>query len=114
LRQDRAQEDAALEQERISSDEEVMDERQARERALANLLRLEREHTDERLFIERARGDDALAARDDFLGMVSHDLRTLWAALRSAQSCSFATPPTATLASALGRRQRRPSVSWRE
>jgi signal transduction histidine kinase len=77
LRQDRAQEDAALEQERFSSDEEVMDERQARERALANLLRLEREHTDERLFIERARGDDALAARDDFLGMVSHDLRTL-------------------------------------
>ena len=77
LRQDRAQEDAVLEQERFSSDEDVMDERQARERALANLLRLEREHTDERLFIERARGDDALAARDDFLGMVSHDLRTL-------------------------------------
>jgi len=77
LRQDRAQEDAVLEQERLSSDEKVMDERQARERALANLLRLEREHTDERLFIERARGDDALAARDDFLGMVSHDLRTL-------------------------------------
>ena len=77
LRQERAQEDAVLAQERLSSDEEVMDERQARERALTNLLRLEREHTDERLFIERARGDDALAARDDFLGMVSHDLRTL-------------------------------------
>jgi signal transduction histidine kinase len=77
LRQDRAQEDAVLEQERLSSDEKVMEERQARERALSNLLRLEREHTDERLLIERARGDDALAARDDFLGMASHDLRTL-------------------------------------
>jgi signal transduction histidine kinase len=77
LLKERAQEDAVLEQERHFSDEKVMDERQARERALASLLRLERDNTDERLMFERTRGDDAMAARDDFLGMVSHDLRTL-------------------------------------
>ena len=45
--------------------------------ALASLVALEREQTDERLLIERARGDADLAVRDDFMGMVAHDLRTL-------------------------------------
>lgn len=77
LRLERAQEDAATQQERFTADEHASDERQERIRALANLLRFEREQTDERLLIERARGDAALAARDDFMSMVSHDLRTL-------------------------------------
>ena len=77
LRQERAQEDAVLERERLTIDEQVTDEREERTRALASLLRLEREQTDERLLIERARGDAALAARDDFLVMVSHELRNL-------------------------------------
>ena len=46
-------------------------------RALASLLLFEREKTDQHLLIERARSDESLSARDDFLGMVSHDLRTL-------------------------------------
>jgi signal transduction histidine kinase len=73
----RSREDAALEQERLTADDKVTDEREERMRALANLLRLEREHTDEQLLIERTRGDAVVAARDDFMGMVSHDLRTL-------------------------------------
>ncbi len=77
LRQERAQEDATVEQDRVIADEVLMDERQDRTRALANLLRIEREQTDERLLIERARGDADLAMRDDFMGMVAHDLRTL-------------------------------------
>jgi signal transduction histidine kinase len=77
LRQERAQEDAAVEQGRLTADETLTGERQERTRALANLLRLEREQTDERLLIERARGDADLAMRDDFMGMVAHDLRTL-------------------------------------
>jgi signal transduction histidine kinase len=77
LQNERAREDAALEHERRVADEEVSEARQDRIRALANLLRLEREQTDEQLLIERGRGDAMVAARDDFLAMVSHDLRTL-------------------------------------
>jgi len=62
----------------------LRDERRAadilrrRERAALNaLLPLEREKTDLFLLTERARSDDALAHRDDFMGMVSHDLRNL-------------------------------------
>jgi signal transduction histidine kinase len=77
LRRERAQEDAGVEQDRVTADEMLTDERRDRTRALANLLRLEREQTDERLLIERARGDANLAVRDDFMGMVAHDLRTL-------------------------------------
>ena len=41
------------------------------------MLTLEREKTDRYLLTERARSDDALANRDDFLGMVTHDLRDM-------------------------------------
>lgn len=77
LRHERAQADDTVRQERLSADEELTDERQARRRALAHLFVLEREQTDERLLVERARGDRALAARDDFMVMAAHDLRTL-------------------------------------
>lgn len=76
---------AAVEQERALEDRQVRteraeaDERLRRQRAatLARLLPIEREKTDLYLLTERARSDAALANRDDFLGMVSHDLRDL-------------------------------------
>lgn len=74
---ERSREDATLQLERVASDEKLQQEREARKRALASLLRLERETTDQHLLSERERSDEALSARDDFLGMVSHDLRTL-------------------------------------
>ncbi|MFY0574961.1 sensor histidine kinase [Cystobacter fuscus] len=74
---ERLQEDASLRQERTTSDEKLREERAARKIALESLLRLERETTDQHLFLERSRADEVVAARDDFLGMVSHDLRTL-------------------------------------
>jgi signal transduction histidine kinase len=77
LRLERAAEDATLRRERFTADEKQVEERRGRIRALASILQLERGQTDERLLVERARGDAALAARDDFLGMVSHDLRTV-------------------------------------
>ncbi len=46
-------------------------------RALKGLLPLERERTDRPLLTERLRSDEALSNRDDFLGLVSHDLRDL-------------------------------------
>jgi signal transduction histidine kinase len=77
LRQARAEEDAAVQHGRHIADAALTEQRQTRARALSSLLRLEREQTDEQLLIERARGDAALAVRDDLMGMVSHDLRTL-------------------------------------
>jgi signal transduction histidine kinase len=74
---ERVVEDEALRRERASEDEVIRLERQLRARALSSFLAVERERTDFDLLTERARSDDALANRDDFLGMVSHDLRNL-------------------------------------
>jgi len=74
---ERAEEDRIWAAERATEDERIHVEREERQRALNELLRLEREATDERLLIERAHADETIATRDDFLGMVSHDLRTL-------------------------------------
>ena len=77
IEKERALEDALLERERAAADESLR-----RERAmLAALLPLEREKTDRYLLTERARSDDALAHRDDFLGMVSHDVRNILSAM---------------------------------
>jgi signal transduction histidine kinase len=73
---ERSEEDRVVAEERYAVDEQLHAERDGRERALASLLRYEREATDEKLTVERSRADLALAARDDFLGMVSHDLRS--------------------------------------
>lgn len=74
---DRKAEDQALRKERAAADRAVHREREASARLLTRLLPLERDATDQYLLTERARADDALATRDDFLGMVSHDLRDL-------------------------------------
>jgi signal transduction histidine kinase len=74
---ERAVEDMALQAERASADEIVQNERAEAARILARLLPLEREQTDRTLLTERARSDAALSNRDNFLGIVSHDLRDL-------------------------------------
>ena len=70
-------EDATLSSERAAADTTLRREREARAHMLTRLLPRERDATDQYLLTERARSDDALATRDDFLGMVSHDLRDL-------------------------------------
>ena len=74
---ERAGADDVLQGERLLADESVRREREERSRALASLLHLGREETDEHLLAERGRSDEALSTRDVFLAMVSHDLRTL-------------------------------------
>ena len=73
----RAREDEALDAMRAKADEVLRAERAASARLLVRLLPLERDQTDQDLLTERARADTALSNRDDFLGMVSHDLRNL-------------------------------------
>lgn len=77
VNRERVVEDATLREERAISDEKLGEEREGSRRALASLVASEREATDQHLLIERTRSDETLAARDDFLGMVSHDLKTL-------------------------------------
>ena len=74
---ERVLEDKALRLERSQADEALSQDRDKRARALSRLLPLERDKTDLYLLTERARSDDALAHRDDFLRIVSHDLRNL-------------------------------------
>lgn len=77
LAEERVLEDEALQDERASADEILRRERYENARVLSRLLPLEREKTDRFLLTERARSDDALTNRDNFLGLVSHDLRNL-------------------------------------
>jgi signal transduction histidine kinase len=74
---ERALEDDAVRAERATADASLRQEREEQAQILSGLLPLERAKTDRYLLTERARSDDALASRDDFLGIVSHDLRNL-------------------------------------
>lgn len=73
IQRERVLADAALRDERAMADETLRQERAAQ----VSLLSVEREETDKDLLSERARFDDVLATRDEFLGIVSHDLRTM-------------------------------------
>jgi signal transduction histidine kinase len=74
---ERALEDETLQAERASADDTLHRERDETARALSRLFPHEREKTDRYLLTERARSDEALSNRDNFLGIVSHDLRNL-------------------------------------
>jgi signal transduction histidine kinase len=77
LTRERASEDAVLRSARSGADAIARGDVEQRRIALASLLAFEREDTDLRLEIERKRADQVLASREDFMAMVSHDLRTL-------------------------------------
>jgi len=69
----RALEDEAVREERAEADEVVRVERAEH----IALLSVERDETDKDLSLERTRSDNAVATRDEFLGIVSHDLRNM-------------------------------------
>jgi signal transduction histidine kinase len=90
---ERAQADAALVQERSAADGALGRERVERRRYLADFLASEREATDQDLGGERAQADTLVAARDEFLATVSHDLRTLLGGLSLSASLVLAHAP---------------------
>jgi signal transduction histidine kinase len=90
---ERRLEDEAVVDERASADARLREERDEAARALSKLLPLERERTDRYLLTERARSDDAIANRDGFLGIVSHDLRNLLAGIVSSAALLEAQAP---------------------
>jgi len=69
--------DDALRNARDDADETLRRERAEHARSLRKFLPLERESTDRFLRSERMHSDDALVNRDDFLAIVTHDLRDL-------------------------------------
>jgi signal transduction histidine kinase len=73
LKTSRAMEDDVLQRERVTADQVLHRERSQH----VSLLSQERQTTDHDLSRERARSDKALATRDDFMGIVSHDLLNL-------------------------------------
>jgi signal transduction histidine kinase len=73
LKTARAREDHLLQRERVTADHVLQRQRSEH----VTLLSQEREATDHDLSHERARADKALALRDDFMGIVSHDLLNL-------------------------------------
>lgn len=73
LKSERVREDQVLQEERANADEVLREERAEH----VALLSRERDETDKDLSHERELSDDALATRDEFLGIVSHDLRNL-------------------------------------
>ena len=73
LKTSRAMEDRILQRERVRADHVLHRERSEH----VSLLSQERQATDHDLSHERARSDKALAMRDDFMGIVSHDLLNL-------------------------------------
>jgi signal transduction histidine kinase len=78
---ERAVEDETMERARATADETLRHERRENARALALLLPLERQRTNQHLAAERALVDDTISTRDDFLGIVTHDLRHLLAGI---------------------------------
>lgn len=78
---ERAREDEALGDERASADVALQRERDEDALVLARLLPFDRDETDRTLLTERNRSDEALSNRDDFLSIVSHDLRNLLAGI---------------------------------
>jgi len=100
---ERARADRAVRRERAAADRTLRADRLAQTDALSALLVLERAATDTFLLTERARSADAIANRDDFLGMVAHDVRNLLNGivlsvelLRSHEGADEETPQIAT------------------
>jgi signal transduction histidine kinase len=85
--------DDAVTEERAAADEKLAVERVDHERAMRLLLSLEREETDERLLAERLGSDRAVASRDEFLGMVSHDVREILGAIAMSAEVLVRTLP---------------------
>lgn len=72
---ERRLEDEALRAGHASADATLEHERERRRQAILHLLAVERAETNSTLATERTIADGLVAARDDVLGVVSHDLR---------------------------------------
>lgn len=77
VKSERARAKETLRGEQDTADFNLLEERGRRDILLAQLLRVERSETDLKLLLERSRADHAVVTRDEFLGMVTHDVRSM-------------------------------------
>ena len=77
----RAAEDRTIVRERAAADDRLETERSEHTRESSHVLASERGKTDAHLRSERTYSDRAVAARDDFLAIVSHDVRGILASM---------------------------------
>lgn len=89
LEKERLREDQIIQAERDSADDILREERSDH----GKLLSRERADTDDDLHAERERSDHALATRDEFMSIVSHDLRNLLDAIVSSAALIAHTAP---------------------
>jgi signal transduction histidine kinase len=107
LEEERSQEDDTLREARAAAAGKLLSERAGRRRALAVFCALERDQTDDRLNFERDRADVAIGSRDDFLGMVSHDLRNMLGAVDWSAASLTMIPCDDEVRLAIGRQAQR-------
>jgi len=107
VEKERSREDDALCTERAAAAEILTRERAARRRAMAALFALERYQTDDHLLLERDRADEAIGSRDDFLGIVSHDLRNMLGIMDLSAALLLKIPCDDEVRSAIGRQAQR-------
>jgi signal transduction histidine kinase len=103
----RASEDETLTEERAVADDQLSDERAEHRRAIAQLLELERKETDTRLTAEREHSDRTVASRDDFLAMVSHDVRGMLGVIATSAELLLALPARGSVGEATHTEARR-------
>ena len=93
VEKERAHEDSIVKKERAVADARLFEEREHQAVLLESILATERSKTDRYLLSERDRSDDAIVHRDDFLGMVSHDLRNHLSSISSLASVAHGHAP---------------------
>jgi signal transduction histidine kinase len=104
----RAIEDHILQRERLTADHVLHRERSEH----VALLSQERQATDHDLSHERARSDKSLALRDEFMGIVSHDLLNLLNAMVGISRSSRRTLRWRTMSSALWHTRGRAAIRY--
>lgn len=105
--EERGRQDRILREERVVADEELQTEREAGRRALVALLAEERDETDQHLALERERADDLVRTRDDFLGIVTHDIRNMLGGIALSAASLVNVPATPELKSLIVRDAKR-------
>ena len=90
---DRASEDEGVDEARVAADDKVEAERDEKNLEHLESLEVEREETDERLHSERVHSDRSVSSRDEFLAVVSHELRGILAGMALSANVLMATPP---------------------
>jgi signal transduction histidine kinase len=88
----RASEDEAVVEGRDAADEKLEDESAEKERVAARLMGQVRRETNHHLDFERTLSDRSVASRDEFLAMVTHDVRGIIAAIGMSAEYLLALP----------------------